>query len=154
MTELFSKHISDWSKSLFMLINQKSQNCKLALTLTLLKTRAEGERWSSTKDPFLSQEQKIAMTYLMYVLEYSNSRQVDTAEWVWQTSRQPRWCEGETAQIHWHMYTEALYFSHPLTKSNLLRPFYDSLTKLRSMEITFSWLDIPLSCLSRPTSEG
>lgn len=49
-----------------------------------------------------------------------------------------------------HMYTEALYFSHPLAKSNLLRPFYDSLTKLRSMEITFPWLDIPLSRSSRP----
>lgn len=37
-----------------MLINQKSQDCKLALTLTLLKTGAEGERCSGTKDPFLS----------------------------------------------------------------------------------------------------
>lgn len=51
-----------------------------------------------------------------------------------------------------HTYTDARHFSHLLAKSNLLRPFYDSLTKLWSMEITFSWLDIPLSCLSRPTS--
>lgn len=50
-----------------------------------------------------------------------------------------------------HMYTEAPYFSHPFAKSNLLRPFYDSLTKLWSMEITFPWLDIPLSRSSRPT---
>jgi len=85
-------------------------------------------------------------------LEYSYNGQVAKTKWVWHCCRQPWWCEDETAQIHSHMYTEALYFSHPLAKSNLLRPFYDSLTKLWSMEITFPWLDIPLSCSSRPTS--
>lgn len=36
-----------------------------------------------------------------------------------------------------HMHADATYFSHPSAKSDLLRPLYDSLKKLWSMEITF-----------------